>query len=49
VAFAPSFTQFDIAVIDITNLSNGSAAFLQNQPNLTRRQAYMGVFTLFRQ
>jgi hypothetical protein len=47
MAFPASFTKFDIAVIQITDLPDCCIAFLSNKAHLSRRQAYLCIVALF--
>src|SRR5690606_16762034 len=47
MALATGFTKLDIAVFNITNLTNRGTAFLQNQANFAAWHADMGIFAFF--
>jgi hypothetical protein len=49
VAFTASFTQFDVRMFNIADLTNGSATLLQDQPDLAGGKPHVGVFALFGQ
>jgi hypothetical protein len=45
VAFAASFTKFDIAVIGVSNLPDGGIATLTDQANFSRGHTHLSVVT----
>ena len=47
VAGATGFAELDIAVFNVANLSDGCAAFLQNQANFAGGHTHMRVFAFF--
>ena len=47
MALAASLTQFDLSVLQITNLPDASGAFLADQANFTGGHTHLGIFTFF--